>query len=466
MTGIPNKIELSASSALPGVSKAPHLAPARLKLLRGTNPARLTKIDDDEGGEVGDFRLYSIYKGSRVELDVRNKKKGKEKEIKKLTKEIWSRAKAELPEGAKDLRVNFSHRFIAYTDKDGVVHYMNKEKTDPEFSDVMKKVRSLSKDLWRNVYFPESDTNRASMGDQHLEISSQKWANKQPDSLKAYLDSKSHFGFQHLHDAIVVSNGGADPRNAALDKIVGAEAFLHNIHDEVRNLALAKEQIILDQTTPKLDRKNAEKALRDLREFLNRLATQKIDRNALFCALGVWGDTDPSIAGIHTRKAEEISDTMQRILNNGLNPGIDDRGSFKRIGHWISKNPEGQLREGLRPYVREYAQETGDLVIHNRFEHRKRVERDERTAKSVSMEEFIAHQMIHLDQADLNIEESLDALGIKFDRATHADLTAALKKVHADAKTMRQAAASITAPTWQERVQAMKANPQLTGLFK
>jgi hypothetical protein len=424
-------------------------------------------------------------------MPLKSKKKageGKEEEekqlqeLKDLKEEIWDKAKTSLPQDATSLKIELSFPtvMISYRAKDGKLHRLDIEKrTDPAFYVLVDKVKNLSSSLFSYIHFPNVDTDRASIGGNHLARCSQHWQDHQPNSLTEYLsDKKDKLGFAQLNDALP-ANAGTE----ALNRIVAAEKFIQAMHARIAKRFESKHNELEDPTLAPKVRKKLEQEKAELQALYSKL--QNLDRHAIYSAVGVWGDTDAATATPESRlqKANELSNIMARILKTNLEPGEDKRGRVQRFFDWMSNSQEGKFRQKMGPFVNEYAREEGDLILHNKHEQFGRAEDDARVVKIASMEEFIVHNMMHLGQIvpvagpvasgqpglgndSFNAGEAIDALGVGGDAAMRDALVGDVMTARMQADTTRREMVGIPSGTLKERVKAAQDTPNLKDLVR
>ena len=446
----------------------------------GVSPARLTQITGAatltlKSNPPGEGRLVSVFRhgGTSSIEPVRftskdEKEKEKETKLQEKIGEIWNKAKSALPAGATKLRIQLSQPtvVIVYTAPDGTIHRLDKERTDQDFYALVKEVKDLSRDLFRKVYFSPQDSNRLATGQSHLMICSDHWRSQQPDSLREYLSPKGKLGFVQLYPHLTDGN-------EALDRIVATERFILEMEHSIAVL-LNHNQQELDQ--PNLVKERRQELLRTNRS-LTQLRSQfhHIDRHAIFSAVGFWGNTDPltPTEADRLKKASDLSNLIAGTLKRELQPGVDTRRWYQRVKDTFTGSYEGDLRVKMSPYVNEYAQEAGDLLLHDKHQQAARAEEGDRGIKNASVEEFIVHNMIHIGMVTpdpgtvgpgslpsgedtFDGQAAIDELGIELDSTSQAALTQFVKQSRINAAQIRIEMSRIAASNWEKRVVAAK----------
>ncbi len=385
-------------------------------------PSAKAEMTAEKTGRVSKrFKLCTVVKGTSIPLDLKNKayKGFKTKPLEK----IWDEAQKLLPEGATDLRINYSNLTIRYRDNSGAYQYIDLrdssfQENHVEFMKLVQKVRSMAKKVWKDLGFAthfNDLSNRSRNGPRPFEICSSKWREHMPKSLSEFL-KKGHM--QTLADHLERSHGNV---NTAFSRIAATEEFLQRLQNGVQNMRSQVERFTKDpnfRTQPKEAREEAQKALKDLEELERELFT--MDRFALYWAIGMWGDRDPSTISREDRfrLADDISMAVEVALTHELKPGVDNR--------WFASwrgDQEGQQLLGMGPFVKAYAMDVGDAIVHDRLDAIERADDAGEMVKGASLVEFIVHNMIHSQNPDFDQAAAIDSIGYRFSREIRQDLS-------------------------------------------
>lgn len=485
----------SAPSALPkapagglpavGVSATPSMPPATV-LSASALPSKTTMhmAPVHKAANIGKCFLCSTYRGTAREYKGKDLKKIKMKTVNQL----WDELKATLPPGAENLRVNLTQMHVRYTDSvTGKVHYRELNSANyPNEIKLVMKVREMAKNISANLGSAmgvDDTVNRSRTGARPLEVVSQKWQNAMPDCLDKYM-SAGHMKalMDHMN-----STGGPKRANEAFRRILATEAFLQALKTRIARLRQAKEDLMNNPSfasKSRTEREAVKQAYNQLRSFESRL--DKIDRFALYAAVAVWGDKDPNTATKTERfqKAQEVTDLVRVMLSGNLKPGENNHGErtgflssvtnpiMGGITKWWRGKGEDQAQLGLKTFISAYAQDAGDLPIHDRLEYCERVDAEGRAYKGASLEEFIAFNMQHLNTtpAAFDTGAALDSLGFGFDTATRADVMKAADDSVPKAKQAETEASKVCGgvanPDWGKSFRkSMTSNPTIGALL-
>lgn len=389
---------------------------------------------------VGSPSLCTLSRGGAVPMILKRKgdPAGAEAYRLKAIEDVWNKAKEFLPEGSKELKVRFSLNkvFISYTDASGVVRYVPKETITPDFHTLLNKLQTITMQFYPST--PPSDA--------HLAVRSKLWTDGQTKTLTRYLDPKSLLGFGALKSFI-------PNESEALDRVIATEAFIQMMGKKLAH-TLSKKKLELVSQTDTVQKKKLEEEIKELQAFAASL--DKIDRNAIYCAVAVWEDKQAGEMLNHANKSDQAKEIMERFLTTQLKPGQDERFIGTRLYHQLRGHAEeGDLRLTLRPFIEVYARQTGDLLSSPMLE--------KRGEKGPSIEAFIVHNMMHVDSDNMQeAQRSILGAGVQ---AASSDLAQVMIDSRKEAVKARAEASRITAVSWDKRVEKAKNKADLAAYF-
>ncbi len=419
-------------------------------------------VDIFEGGEKESKRI----------------KKARE-EVEKDLQELWELAKKVVPEHTETLDINFGLIYITYSyrDKDGkeVKKTLRGDKEieakDPRVAELMKKVRDGSKSLWRHVNHGSewgSEANRSLYGGKAFERYTKHWEENHSRSLDEFLERD----FDALR-GYVSSIGGSGEE--AFRRVVAAESFIHALLGCVGYLRREREKQINAPgfaRSPNNEKLKLQKSLADLKSLEERLGQQGIDRNPVNWNVGICGARSLSKMTEEQRGefGELVEAGLETHLRSKLTPGVDDRGVIRKViasaaGLLGIPDIEGEGRMALGPFVRNYALDAKDLSKHNKYELARNLDAEGREMKTVSLEEFVTHNITELDDPSFDAGKALKSLGLKVDDETQGLLAAAIGQARKDALAADAAAKRIySSESGKVLSQQMRNNSALTHL--
>lgn len=388
-----------------------------------------------------DCALYSVFRGSAIRIDLKNKvKKGEErdpdkdqqfKDLNIKMQHVWAKAK-EMVETrdkvAENLRVNLSESCVSYTDQQGNIQYLGLDQCDPEFRTLLREMQELGKEIFQLTY--PDDFQSSAMGNIHrgpaFEIVSKHWHNALVKSEKEYLTSPHHFEALCTH--LAQGKTPADALTAqreAFNAIMAGAVFRQSFLADVARQRAECQELVDDPTftaKPQAYRSAVEETLRNLEKLQGMLVGAKYD--AVFGALGIWGNTPPDDVNnpaVLGPKTEQISEFMRGNLER-LHPGEDGRNRLTRWAARMGDLIHGRQHEPQilpRTYVSAYAEQTADQIQPTREAQIKRAEENGRDFVAPSAERLIVHNTMHATRTpdattNAHAAKSLDAMGIRF----------------------------------------------------
>jgi hypothetical protein len=423
------------------------------------------------------YKVFSKFRGTKSEIDLK-KEAYKEFDAKPLD-EIWAGFKTYLEtidKGAHKIRIDLGNLTIRYLDSQERVQYIDISKPDPtkpidvKLIDLIQKVRIAAKRVWVDLKFAHNFNETANQrinGEKPFVIPTDRWKDANPKTPTQFVDGG------HLEQLVRIAGTAPGASKEALSSIISVEAFIQKLEELAKTRAKALEEQIKDPNfhqRPTADQQQVKKSVIQLQELEKDL--KELDRFAIYCAVGVWGNTDPQTITQEQRftKAKQTTELVESALSKSLKPGEDPRGETGALA-WIKKTTgygkkDAETFLGLRPFVAAYAGDAGDLLLTDKLELIRRVEEGNRELGGPSLIDFIASHVMHSNDPTFNAEQALSSLKRGFD----ADTTAAILKDVAQAKNEAQNIKNIVAGTStstdpKEAIEELRLNPALEPIL-
>lgn len=408
--------------------------------------AQMHPVKDDV--EARTWKLYNSYRGTRTEADLKNEAY-KDFDAKPLD-DIWKGVKEHLGEGAHNIWIGLDDLIVRYRDSANQIQYLDlskqdpKKPIDPKLLELIQKVRIAAKKVWLDMKLGHNFDDPTV---KTFAIPNKQWRDAMPKTPSQFLEA-GHFD---QLDRVVKGD------RTALNQIMAAEAFIQQLKASAKAQKERLETQIKDpafHNRPVAEQKAIKKSFAQVEKFEKDL--EEVDRFAIYWAVGVWGDTDPTKVTQAERfeKAKLIAEGVESTLSRKLKPGEDPRWRITQLLQF--RKPEAESLLGLGPFIKAYAADAGDLAISSKLDLIRHVGEDgDREITGPSLIDFIASNVMNLADPNFKPDEALGALKLGFD----ADLTQAIVQGITGAKTEAErirAEAARVPGTWHQAAAVFK----------
>lgn len=216
--------------------------------------------------------------------------------------------------------------------------------------------------------------------------------------------------------------------NESISKQAAAHHFIHKFRERLKDE--------LTGLGPELPPEKGEVALRKyqkkkqlLENLLSTLDPRMLDTKAIYRSVPY---ANHDLRGLDEDEQTQLSAISAREMELHLKAKKTKISEGNRVTNRISKdkNVPGDAA------ITAYAQEKGDLLIHDRWIHQSRAEHEGRELRGSSMEEFIVFNVLNLKNAEEgNFEQAMESLALSKDADTEdtiESIKTAMKEVRAD----------------------------------
>lgn len=396
MTGISGPlagVEITATPSEPPLETIPMVTVTPLPRSDGVT-ASFEEVKDPSEVKPS---FYMVYPDFSLPLDV------KHESLIKKTEEIWEKAwryiqKKDPTCDLADMRVNFSHFYIACTNSKGEEVTIASKEFDQEIVPLMQDVRKISKELFQITHWPVvpgSDCNRAVGGEKPLAVHSSRWQALFPKTTEDFF-RKGHFQEMITHLGL---RGKEDESRKTIEQ---ADRFIHHLKQAVQKEHDDWGKKIKDTDSPQ-NRKLFKEQQKKLKFF-----TGDINLFAVFWAIQLGEKNGTSLAHPDLTKISEGVECVFKGWNKKANK--DDRSLTKRLP-LVGEDPKPQ--EDWDLHIKAFAHDVAELTIEDRMELLKRLQLTERGhMKGVSLEQFVVRNIRNLFKEDFDVDTALRELDV------------------------------------------------------
>jgi hypothetical protein len=303
--------------------------------------------------------------------------------------------------GISHVRINFTSLRVLYE-----VNGEEESKAIKDIEDVALRtlLLDIGKDIAPNATTdPSISSNRPLNRSTPMEINTPQWHNAHRISAETY-SKRDH----HELDASFRRDLGDETADRALPKIKAAELFVTKFREQLEaKLRDKKAELTALPSQDRGARLALKRQIHQLEELLAKADAQKLDMKAIYTSVP-YAKND--LAGL------SLDEQMQRANL-----------SQQAMQYSLTMNQESLGKPGAA-FITAYAQDKGDLLIHDRWKYEERVDDRGGEKRGPSVEEFVVFNILNLNNIDESVlDEAISSLALPMKEAGDEELHAAVR---------------------------------------